>query len=140
MLSADHPVADMGKAGNRFALSGEAVWQLFGRLVRCGLDLSRLGPHEAKWYPPLAADGRADTPLWMRELRVWAQTGGAPSNASPGEAVHQVPRCAGRLSTGTTGTRSRSTTTIPITFPTKPGFADGVASLQASGRVRHALH
>ena len=75
----DHPAPDMGRAGNDFVLSGEGVWQLLrGDWFDAAQIYKAWARKEAKWWPPLTAEGRADTPLWMRELNVWAQANGTP--------------------------------------------------------------
>ena len=52
----------------------------------------------ARWYPRLGPEGRGDTPLWMRELSAWAQTGGEPAECvARGQGVPEVPRRADRL-------------------------------------------
>ena len=134
VLSVDNPVPDMGTAGNRFEFSGEAVWHLLrGDWFDASVIYRDWVRQEAKWYPRLASEGRSDTPLWMRELSVWAQ-GGGPTNTcvpemqaftkylGPPTAIHwyswhQIP----------------FDNDYPHYFPTRPGFADGVRNLQASG-------
>jgi hypothetical protein len=134
VLALDHPVPDMGKPGNRFELSGEAVWQLLrGDWFDAAVIYRAWARQEAKWYPKLTAQGRGDTPPWMRELSVWAQGSGPSSNCvpevraftkylDPPAAVHwynwhQIP----------------FDNDYPHYFPTKPGFAEGVRELQSSG-------
>ncbi len=130
----DHPAPDMGIAGNDFHLCGKAVWQLlrgdwfdaagiYGRWVR----------NEAKWFPELSENGRADTPLWMRELPVWALGGGAPR-----QCVEAVERFAAFLHVPS-GFHWYNWHQIPFDndyphyFPAKEGFAEGVERLQAAG-------
>ncbi len=134
VLAVDHPAPDMGAAGNRFELSGEAVWQ---RLAGDWFDASVIYRDwvrkEAKWYPKLGAEGRGDTAPWMRELSLWAQGSGPSSQCVPEVQAftkhlgapaavhwynwHQIP----------------FDNDYPHYFPTKPGFAEGVRELQASG-------
>lgn len=83
-LSFDHPVPDMGKPANQFELSGEAVWQLLrGDWFDAAVIYRDWVREHAKWYPELSADGRADTPQWMRELPVWGLGGGNPKSGLP---------------------------------------------------------
>jgi len=134
VLAVEHPVPDMGTAGNRFELSGEAVWRLLrGDWFDASVVYRDWVRREAKWYPKLTAQGRTDTPSWMRELSVWAQSGTPPSQCveevsaftkylGPPAAVHwynwhQIP----------------FDNDYPHYFPPKPGFVDGVRSLQSSG-------
>jgi len=79
VLRYEHPVPDMSLAGNRFELSGPAVWQLIrGDWFDAAVTYRDWVRREAKWYPRLTAEGRPDTPLWMRELSAWALGGGTP--------------------------------------------------------------
>ena len=134
VLSVDHPVPDMGVAGNRFELSGEAVWRLLrGDWFDASVVYRDWVRKEAKWFPRLSADGRTDTPLWMRELSVWALGSGTSTQCVPAVKAfteylgppaavhwynwHQIP----------------FDNDYPHYFPTRPGFADGVRELQAAG-------
>ncbi|MCX6905378.1 MAG: DUF6259 domain-containing protein, partial [Verrucomicrobia bacterium] len=133
-LAVDNPVPDMGVVGNRFTLSGEAVWRLLrGDWFDASVAYRDWVRKEAKWYPKLTPQGREDTPAWMRELAVWAQSGVAVSQCvadvaaftqylGPPAAVHwynwhQIP----------------FDNDYPHYFPPKPGFVEGVRSLQTSG-------
>jgi hypothetical protein len=132
-LRFDHPAPDMGRAGNDFVLIGEGVWQLLrGDWFDAAKIYKTWARKEAKWWPRLTAEGRADTPRWMRELNVWAQTGGAPEECVPrvenfqkflGVPVgfhwynwHQIP----------------FDNDYPHYFPTRTNFAQGVSELQQS--------
>jgi hypothetical protein len=133
-LAFDHPAANMGVGGNGFQLSGEAVWQLLhGDWFDAALIYRDWVRHCAHWYPRLGPEGRADTPLWMRELSAWAQTGGAPA-----QCVAQVKEFQKYLGVPI-GFHWYSWHQIPFDndyphyFPAKPGFAEAVRDLQASG-------
>lgn len=133
-LSFDHPAADMGVAGNGFELCGEAVWQLLpGDWYDAARIYRRWVRSEARWFPELTEDGRADTPLWMRQLPVWALGGGAPE-----QCVDAVERFA-RFLDVPSGFHWYNWHQIPFDndyphyFPAKDGFADGVSRLQMSG-------
>jgi len=80
-LRFEHPAPDMGRKGNGFVLSGEAVWQLLrGDWFDAAQIYKAWARREARWWPRLNAEGRADTPRWMRELNVWAQASGGPND------------------------------------------------------------
>ena len=134
VFSFDHPAPDMGKAANGFTLNGEAVWQLLrGDWYDAAIIYRDWVRKEARWYPKLTAEGRSDTPLWMRELPVWALGGGTPAQCVPAVKAfakaldlpvgfhwynwHQIP----------------FDNDYPHYFPTKEGFADGVRELQDAG-------
>ena len=130
-LAFEHPAPDMGVAGNDFTLSGEAVWQLLrGDWFDAATIYKTWVRQHARWWPKLGEDGRADTPLWMRELSVWAQTGGAP-----GECVPAVKEFARYLDVPV-GFHWYNWHQIPFDndyphyFPTKEGFAEAVGDLR----------
>lgn len=134
VLGYEHPVAGMGQPNNRFQLCGEAVWQLLrGDWYDASVIYRDWVRREARWYPQLARDGRADTPLWMRELSAWVQTGGTAEQVVP-----MVEEFAAKLKLPV-GVHWYSWHQIPFDndyphyFPTKPGFAEGVARLQRAG-------
>jgi hypothetical protein len=133
-LSFEHPVPNMGLAGNSFALEGEAVWGLLrGDWFDAAIIYRSWAQREAKWWPPLGRDGRPDTPRWMRELNAWTMTGGAPGECVPAVKEfraflgvplgfhwynwHQIP----------------FDNDYPHYFPAKAGFAQGVAELESAG-------
>lgn len=130
----EHPAPNAGLPGNGFELSGEAVWHcLDGDWFDAAMIYRDWARKSARWYPRLGPDGRSDTPLWMRELSAWAQTGGSPK-----ECAAKVKGFAEFLGVPI-GFHWYSWHQIPFDndyphyFPTKPGFADAVRDLQASG-------
>jgi hypothetical protein len=83
-LRFEHPAPNMGVGGNGFALEGEAVWQLLrGDWFDAAMIYKNWAQRQAKWWPRLGREGRADTPRWMRELNVWAMTGGGARDCVP---------------------------------------------------------
>ncbi len=130
----DHPAENMGVGGNDFELSGHAVWQLLrGDWFDSAMIYKSWLKDNARWYPKLGNDGRSDTPDWMKELCVWATTGGNAEQVVPrvkqfaeflGVPVgfhwynwHQIP----------------FDNDYPHYFPVTDGFAEGVQELQRSG-------
>jgi len=133
VLAFQHPVPDMGRPANRFTLSGRAVWQLLrGDWFDAASIYRDWVRREARWYPELTADGRADTPSWMKELPVWVVGGGPPKACVP--AVKQFARFMGVP----VGFHWYNWHQIPFDndyphyFPAKDGFAEGVQELQAA--------
>ncbi|MDQ3814747.1 MAG: DUF6259 domain-containing protein, partial [Armatimonadota bacterium] len=133
-LAYDHPAPNVNAAGNGFALSGRAVWQLLrGDWFDAAQIYKRWARQEADWWPKLGPDGRGDTALWMRRLPAWAQSGGAIDNVVRGTKElrqyfgvptalhwynwHQIP----------------FDNDYPHYFPTKDGFTAGVADLKRNG-------
>lgn len=133
-LAWEIPVPDMGKPANRFMLSGEAVWQLLrGDWFDAAMIYRDWARREAKWFPTLGADGRSDTPPWMRELSAWAMTGGGPKDCVP--RVLEFAKALG-VPVGFhwyNWHRIPFDNDYPQYFPTKDGFIDGVKELQAGG-------
>ena len=131
VLEFDHPAPNMGVSGNHFNLSGEAVWQLLrGDWFDAAVTYRDWARKEARWFPKLTAEGREDTPPWMRELSCWALGGGAP-----GECVGAVKEFAQFMDVPV-GFHWYNWHQIPFDndyphyFPTKEGFAEAVKELQ----------
>jgi hypothetical protein len=125
---------DMSLAGNAFELSGRAVWRVFsGDWYDAAVIYRDWVRKEARWMPRLGKEGREDTPPWMRELCLWAQTGGTPEHVAP--AVKEFARFMGMP----VGFHWYSWHEIPFDndyphyFPPKKGFGEAVRDLQASG-------
>ncbi len=133
-LSFGHPAPNMGVAGNGFALEGEAVWQLLrGNWFDAAMIYKHWARQHAKWWPRLGPDGRADTPLWMRELNAWAMTGGAPSDCVP--AVERFRQYLG-VPIGFHWYRWHHNpfdNDYPHYFPARPGFAAAATELKSDG-------
>ena len=112
-------------------MSGEAVWQLLrGDWFDAAQIYRQWAMQHAKWWPALGPDGRADTPLWMRELPAWALASGSPESVVP-----QMKRFAEALGVPV-GVHWYNWHQIPFDndyphyFPTLDGFEEGVAELQ----------
>lgn len=127
----DNPAAQMGIAGNDFALSGQAVWQLLrGDWFDAAMIYRDWARAEARWFPQLGPDGREDTPLWMRELPAWAMGGGEP--AAWAKAVREFQQFMGVP----VGVHWYDWHQIPFDndyphyLPADPGFAEAVRALQ----------
>ena len=133
-FSFDIPAPNMGQPAAGFDLEGEAVWQLLrGDWYDAAVIYRDWVRQHARWYPKVGPQGREDTPEWMRWLSCWAMTGGTAEQVVPAmkkfqEAIglpvgvhwynwHEIP----------------FDNDYPHYFPTKPGFAEGVAELQAAG-------
>jgi len=144
----EHPVPDMGKAGNSFTLMGQAVWQLLrGDWYDAARIYRRWVVQEARWYPrgdnasPRLGNVSAWTaprPLktfreWMRDLPAWSlASGGAPEVVSP---VEEFAKYCGVP----VGFHWYYWHQIPFDndyphyFPVKEGFAEGVKRLKEAG-------
>jgi hypothetical protein len=133
-LTFDVPAPDQDRPGTVFAWPGVAVWGLLrGDWFDAAKQYGAWVERHAAWWPRLGADGRPDTPRWMRDLCAWAQTGGAPADCV--EPVKDMQR---RLGVPI-GFHWYNWHEIPFDndyphyFPTKPGVAEAVADLQSSG-------
>jgi hypothetical protein len=133
-LSVSYPAPNMSVAGNGFALEGEAVWQLLrGDWFDAAMIYRDWAQHHAKWWPRLGREGRSDTPRWMRELNVWALRRGGPEACVP--AAKQFHQLLG-LPLGLHWYEWQQIpydNDYPHYFPTKAGFAAGIAELKADG-------
>lgn len=127
-----HPASGMGRPSAGFQLEG-GVWQLLrGDWFDAAVIYRDWVRQHARWYPKLGAEGRGDTPRWMRELSCWVMTGGGPDEVVP--AVREFRSAMGLP----VGLHWYSWHQIPFDndyphyFPTKEGFARGVAELKSS--------
>jgi hypothetical protein len=134
LLRFDHPTPDLGKAGNDFTLTGEAVWQLLrGDWYDAASIYRDWARREARWWPRSSSARQPATPRWFTELNVWALGGGAASECVP--SVQAFQRFVGLP----VGFHWYNWHQIPFDndyphyFPAKEGFAAGVAELKASG-------
>jgi hypothetical protein len=132
-LTYDHPAVNMGQPGVGFGLEGTAVWQLLrGDWFDASVIYRDWVREEARWYPGLGSKGREDTPKWMRELSCWALASGTSKQVVP--ATKDFQKAIGLP----VGVHWYNWHEIPFDndyphyFPTKPGFAEGVAELQAA--------
>jgi len=128
------PAPDCGKPGNAWEMPGEVVirpfdgdWYDFAQIYR------EWASEEAKWWPRGSQAGRPDTPDWMKDVSVWALTGGGAD-----AVVNQVAKFAEYLGVPTALHWYRwhqipFDNDYPHYFPAKDGFADGVKRLQAAG-------
>jgi hypothetical protein len=131
LLSFDHPAPNMGQPRVGFALSGRAVWQILrGDWFDASVIYRDWVRREAGWWPDLTAEGRADTPKWMRDLCLWGLLGGGAEHATKtGKHFADVMEMP-------VGCHWYSWHEIPFDndyphyFPAKKGFAEAVASLQ----------
>jgi hypothetical protein len=83
-LSYEIPAPNMNVPATDFELSGQAVWQLLrGDWFDAGQIYKKWAQREADWWPKLGNEGRADTPLWMRELPGWALISGSGEEIAP---------------------------------------------------------
>jgi len=128
------PAPDCGVPGNAWEMPGEVVirpfdgdWYDFAQIYR------EWAGKEAKWWPRGSQAGRPDTPGWMKDVSVWALTGGGADHV-----VKSVTKFAKYLGVPTALHWYRwhqipFDNDYPHYFPAKDGFAGGVKRLQAAG-------
>jgi hypothetical protein len=133
-LAFDVPAENMDVAGNGYASSGEAVWQvLHGDWFDAALIYRAWVRQNAAWFPKLTPEGRADTPLWMRELPLWAQSWGDGKKVVP-ELKAFAKAMAVPVGTHWYGWHNNPfDNDYPHYFPASEGFGDAVRELQANG-------
>ena len=130
---------DRGLPGNSFEQSGDAALQTFrGDWFDATQIYKEWARKEAKWWPK--DEDRKDTPKWMHDTPVWANSAGGPAEVvditrkfgeymkqAPSEpdmpvavhwyAWHKIP----------------FDVNYPHYFPVKDGFKEGVQALQKAG-------
>jgi hypothetical protein len=147
-MTFEHPVPNMGKAGNSFTLVGQAVWQLLrGDWYDAARIYRQWVIQEAHWYPrggntnPRLGNVSAWTaprPLktfreWMRDLPAWSLASGGAQEVVP--PVEEFAKFCGVP----VGFHWYYWHQIPFDndyphyFPVKEGFAEGVKRLKEAG-------
>jgi len=132
LLAFEWPAADASIAGNDFAMPGPAVIEVFrGDWFDAAQIYREWASREARWWP--RDERRPDTPDWMRDVAIWAMTGGATQSV-----VGPVSEFA-RFMDAPTALHWYNWHEIPFDvkyphyFPPKPDFAEGVAALKKAG-------
>ena len=127
------PAEDIGIAGNDFEHPGSIALELFNGDWYDAAKLYRQWVmREAHWWPALGAEGRIDTPSWMKETAVWVVTSFSP------ETIEQTIRFSEFMGVPTAvhlyGWWDESVVNgYPYYFPVKNGFRVAVKKLQESG-------
>jgi hypothetical protein len=126
------PVPDATVAGNDFQMSGPAVVQSFrGDWFDAAQIYRAWAQKGARWWP--ADPQRRDTPGWMHDVAIWAQTGGTTRSV-----VARVRNFAAYMGVPTAlhwynWHEIPFDDNYPHYFPAKAGFREGVAELQKTG-------
>ncbi|MBN2562479.1 MAG: hypothetical protein JXQ75_16255 [Phycisphaerae bacterium] len=131
-----HVAENAGKPGNDYRGPGAVVWRTFtGDWFDACLIYRDWVRAAAKWYPKLAPDkGRADTPLWMRELPLWILGGGTDYKATIA-GLRKVQKEYG-VPFGIHWYRWHQIpfdNDYPHYFPAADGFVEAVAEVQRDG-------
>lgn len=125
---------NMGVADNSFTTPAPAVIQAYhGDWFDATQIYRAWAEKEAKWWPREDAWDRPDTPRWMREVCVWACTGGQAE-----ECVEPVKKFAAAMGAPTAfhwynWHQIPFDVQYPHYFPVKSGMAEGVRELQGAG-------
>jgi len=133
-MSLEVPAPDASVPGNDYATDGEVViaftgsgWYPATQKYRDWLA------REAPWWPEPGSFARSDRPPWVEDLAAWVLTGGTP------EQVVEPTRKFAEFMGVPTAVHWYNWHQIPFDddyphyFPTKEGFKEGVAELQAAG-------
>ena len=130
----DVPAENMDQGGNGYIPAGDAVWQVFhGDWFDAALIYRAWVRQNARWFPKLTAEGRADTPLWMRELPVWVRINGVHQDLVRG--VEAFAKALG-VPVGVhwyDWHQILFDNDYPHFFPAKEDFVEEVRDLQAKG-------
>ena len=127
------PAEDIGIPGNDFEHPGSIALELFnGDWFDAAKIYRQWVMTEAHWWPAIGAEGRIDTPDWMKETAVWART-----NLSD-ESVEQTIQFAEFMGVPTAlqlynWHQVPFDNDYPHYFPVKEGFRAGVKKLQDAG-------
>jgi hypothetical protein len=131
IISWGHSPAGMTTPAQDFVLSAPVEWRpLRGDWFDASMVYRDWVRRSAKWQPKLGPDGRQDTPMWMRELCLWAQVKGDPDTAAS-EAAAFVNAIG--LPTGVHWYRWHKIpfdNDYPHYLPAREGFAKAVAQIQ----------
>ena len=134
LLGYDVPAPNMDVAGNGYASSGEAVWQVLrGDWFDAAMIYRTWVRHSASWFPQLTPEGRADTPLWMRELPLWVQVNGGPQDVLPGIKAFLKAMAVPVGAHWYSWHNNPFDNDYPHYFPPREGFGAAVRELQAAG-------
>jgi hypothetical protein len=128
------PADNMDVGGNGFSTTGQPVWRLLhGDWFDAAMIYRAWVRREAPWYPKLGADGRTDTPLWMKELPLWVGAGGEPKDVLV--IVDQFAKTLGvDVPFGVhwyVWHQNPFDNDYPHYFPPKPGFREALRTLEA---------
>ena len=134
LLAIEYPAPDASRPGNDFATEWLTVldavgggWFPAARRYRDWVE------SEAPWWPEPGEYSRSDIPGWLEDTCTWALTGGTSE-----QVVEPVKAFAEYMGVPT-AVHWYNWHEIPFDndyphyFPTKPGFAEGVAALQQAG-------
>ena len=126
-LAFDVPAENMDVAGNGFASPGEAVWQVLrGDWFDAAMIYRAWVRQNATWFPKLTSEGRADTPLWMRELPLWVQVNGGPKDVAPRLKAFAKAMAVPVAAHWYSWHQNPFDNDYPHYFPAREGFADAV--------------
>ena len=133
-LGFEIPAENMDRAGNGYVSPGEAVWRVLqGDWFDAAMIYRAWVRQNAAWFPKLTAEGRADTPLWMRELPLWVQVWGGPKDAGPGLRAFLKAMAVPVGAHWYGWHQNPFDNDYPHYFPARDGFGEAVRDLQASG-------
>lgn len=134
LVELEWPAPDASVRGNDIELPGACVIAAFGGDWFDATQIYRAWAEQhAEWWAQRGAWDRPDTPQWMKDVVVWAQTGGGPA-----EVVGPVKAFAEYMGVPTAvhwynWHQIPFDDNYPHYFPAKDGYAQGVAELQQAG-------
>ena len=133
-MSVEVPAPDASVPGNDFATDGEVIIALTeGGWYPATQKYRDWLAREAPWWPERGSFARSDRPEWVEHIAAWVLTGGTA------EQVVEPTRKFAEFIGVPTAVHWYNWHQIPFDndyphyFPTKEGFAEGVAELQAAG-------
>jgi hypothetical protein len=137
-ISEEYPAENLGQPNARFASCNIILESYQGDWFDAAIMYRDWVRREAAWYPrtKINADGRTDTPFWMRELAVWVQHW----QATPSKMLEELRKFQTPLEIPVAvhwygWHKIPFDNDYPHYFPTQNGFKDAVAEIQKDGQI-----
>jgi hypothetical protein len=137
-ISEEYPAENLGQPNSRFAPCNIILESYQGDWFDATVMYRDWVRHEAAWYPrtKINAEGRTDTPLWMRELAVWTQHWQVTPSKMPDELrKFQTPLGIPVAVHWYGWHKNPFDNDYPHYFPTQDGFKEAVAEIQKDGQL-----
>ncbi|MDR2756857.1 MAG: DUF6259 domain-containing protein [Planctomycetaceae bacterium] len=132
-ISEEYPAENLGQPNSCFAPCRIVLESYQGDWFDAALMYRDWVRRESAWYPrtKITAEGRTDTPLWMRELAIWSQHWQSEPSKMPDELrKFQIPFGVPVAVHWYGWHKNPFDNDYPHYFPTQNGFKAAVAEIQ----------